>query len=54
MPDSNPDQIPRNEPLWQIALFRFLEVSWGILVALGIQWGVVWCERRFFSSTPAA
>jgi uncharacterized membrane protein YgaE (UPF0421/DUF939 family) len=28
--------IPRAEPLWEIALLRFLEVSWGILVALSV------------------
>jgi len=28
--------IPQNQPLWKVALFRFLEVSWGIAVALVI------------------
>ncbi len=26
--------IPRQEPVWQVSLLRFLEVSWGIAVAL--------------------
>ncbi len=26
--------IPQDQPLWRIALFRFLEVSWGIAIAL--------------------
>ncbi len=28
--------IPRDEAIWRIALLRFLEVSWGILVALTV------------------
>ncbi len=28
--------IPRQEPIGQVAWFRFLEVSWGIAVAVGI------------------
>lgn len=38
--------IPRNEPIWQVALFRFLEVSWGIAVALAIVFLAEWMERR--------
>jgi uncharacterized membrane protein YccC len=34
--------IPRDEPIWQIAVFRFLEVSWGIAVAIGIVSLVDW------------
>jgi uncharacterized membrane protein YccC len=34
--------IPRNEPIWQVATFRFLEVSWGIAVAVGIVYVVAW------------
>ena len=26
--------IPQHEPVWKVALFRFLEVSWGFTVAL--------------------
>jgi uncharacterized membrane protein YgaE (UPF0421/DUF939 family) len=26
--------IPHQEPVWRVALFRFLEVSWGIAVAI--------------------
>lgn len=29
--------IPLAEPIWKIALYRFLEVSWGIAVAIFIQ-----------------
>jgi uncharacterized membrane protein YgaE (UPF0421/DUF939 family) len=28
--------IPRDEAIWRIALLRFLEVSWGILIALAV------------------
>lgn len=38
--------IPKDEPLWKIALFRFLEVSWGIAVAIAVQITVNWVERR--------
>ena len=40
--------IPRNEPIWKIATFRFLEVSWGIAVAVGIVYAVDWLgiQRR--------
>ncbi len=38
--------IPRDGPIWRIALFRFLEVSWGIAVALALVWLVAWIERR--------
>jgi hypothetical protein len=26
--------IPQQQPVWKVAMFRFLEVSWGIAVAL--------------------
>jgi uncharacterized membrane protein YgaE (UPF0421/DUF939 family) len=29
--------IPRPEPIWELALSRFLEVSWGIAVAIAVQ-----------------
>ncbi|HEY2685195.1 MAG TPA: FUSC family protein [Steroidobacteraceae bacterium] len=38
--------IPRGEALWKVALFRFLEVSWGIAVAIVIQLLVDFLERR--------
>ena len=38
--------IPQSEALWKVALFRFGEVSWGIVVAVGIQLGVNWLEAR--------
>jgi uncharacterized membrane protein YgaE (UPF0421/DUF939 family) len=38
--------IPRDEAIWRIALFRFLEVSWGIAVALVIVLLVARIERR--------
>ena len=38
--------IPRDEPLWKVALFRFLEVSWGIAVAILIQLMVDFWEKR--------
>jgi len=34
--------IPRDEAIWQVALFRFLEVSWGIAVAIGIVYVEAW------------
>jgi uncharacterized membrane protein YccC len=30
--------IPQNQAVWRVALFRFLEVSWGIAVALSVAW----------------
>jgi uncharacterized membrane protein YccC len=30
--------IPQSETIWRIALFRSLEVSWGIAVAIAIAW----------------
>jgi membrane protease YdiL (CAAX protease family) len=30
--------IPQHEAVWRVALFRFLEVSWGIAVALVVVW----------------
>lgn len=38
--------IPRNEAVWKIALFRFLEVAWGIAVAVGIIAAVTRFTRR--------
>lgn len=38
--------IPRPEPIWQIALFRFLEVSWGIALAIAIEYLTRFCEQR--------
>jgi uncharacterized membrane protein YccC len=38
--------IPRDEPEWRIALFRFLEVTWGIAIAIAVQFSVGWAERR--------
>jgi uncharacterized membrane protein YgaE (UPF0421/DUF939 family) len=38
--------IPRDEPIWRVALFRFLEVSWGIAVALAVVFMAAWIERR--------
>jgi uncharacterized membrane protein YccC len=43
--------IPRDEPIWRIALFRFFEVSWGIAVALAIVLLAAWAARRFTDST---
>jgi len=42
--------IPHEEPLWRVALLRFLEVSWGIVVALavaylGTKWTAWWQAR---------
>jgi uncharacterized membrane protein YgaE (UPF0421/DUF939 family) len=39
--------IPQTEPVWRVALYRFLEVSWGIAVAVGVQSTVNWTERRW-------
>jgi hypothetical protein len=30
--------IPQSEAIWKVALFRSLEVSWGIAVAVIIVW----------------
>ena len=30
--------IPQSEAIWKVALFRSLEVSWGIAVAVAIAW----------------
>jgi uncharacterized membrane protein YccC len=30
--------IPQNEAIWRVALFRSLEVSWGIAVAVVLAW----------------
>jgi uncharacterized membrane protein YgaE (UPF0421/DUF939 family) len=38
--------IPLIEPIWRVALFRFLEVSWGIAVALAVVFLAAWIERR--------
>jgi len=38
--------IPRAEPIWKVALFRFLEVSWGIAVAVVVSSGAGWLEQR--------
>ncbi len=39
--------IPQNEPAWRVALFRFLEVSWGIAVALAIASGAAAIRRSW-------
>ncbi len=46
--------IPRDEAVWQIALFRFLEVSWGIAVAVGIVYCVDWVNPQQPPQPPAA
>jgi uncharacterized membrane protein YccC len=46
--------IPRDEAIWQIALFRFLEVSWGIAVAVGIVYFVDWVNPQEPPKPPAA
>jgi uncharacterized membrane protein YccC len=38
--------IPRDEAVWRIALFRFLEVSWGIAVGVALGWFEAWLARR--------
>lgn len=38
--------IPRAEPAWRVALFRFLEVSWGIAVALLLAAFAEWIRKR--------
>jgi len=38
--------IPRDEAVWQIALFRFLEVSWGLAVAMGIVYSMDYVGSR--------
>lgn len=39
--------VPRTEAVWRVALLRFLEVSWGIAVALAVQLGVRAGLRRW-------
>jgi uncharacterized membrane protein YccC len=41
--------IPRDEPIWKVAFFRFLEVSWGIAVAVGMVAFVDCVSRRMRS-----
>jgi uncharacterized membrane protein YccC len=38
--------IPRDEAMWKIALFRFLEVAWGIAVAVALASAVSWLLER--------
>jgi uncharacterized membrane protein YgaE (UPF0421/DUF939 family) len=42
--------IPQSEVIWKVALFRSLEVSWGIAVAVTI----VWLGTRLGSKRPPA
>jgi hypothetical protein len=42
--------IPRDEPVWRIALFRFLEVSWGIAIAVML----VMLMSRFAKRPPSS
>ena len=42
--------IPRAEPIWRIALFRFLEVSWGIAVALALAMFTEWIRKRILAN----
>ncbi len=44
--------IPLAEPIWKIALYRFLEVSWGIAVAVAIQLTVSRLSRGGGSAGP--
>jgi uncharacterized membrane protein YccC len=46
--------IPRDEPIWQVAMFRFLEVSWGIAVAVGVMYFVDWLSARRKPAAAAA
>jgi len=38
--------IPRAEPIWKVALFRFFEVSWGVAVAVVVSSAAGWLDRR--------
>jgi uncharacterized membrane protein YgaE (UPF0421/DUF939 family) len=38
--------IPQSETIWKVALFRSLEVSWGVAVAVGIAWLAPKLRRR--------
>ena len=42
--------IPRSNPAWIVAVHRFVEVSVGILVALGVT--AVWPEQQLESAQP--
>jgi uncharacterized membrane protein YgaE (UPF0421/DUF939 family) len=42
--------FPRPEPIWQIALSRFLEVCWGIAIAIAVHL----CSRHLQRQLPAA
>jgi uncharacterized membrane protein YccC len=46
--------IPRNEPIWRIALFRFMEVSWGIAVALAVVYLTAWLLQRLHPSATGS
>jgi len=37
--------IPRQDAIWKVVLFRFLEVSWGIAVAIIVAWLAVAVRR---------
>lgn len=38
--------IPQSEAIWKVALFRSLEVSWGIAVAITVAWLAAKLGRR--------
>jgi len=44
--------IPRPEPIWQTALFRFLEVSWGIALAIAVEFLTRFGEQRLAQRAP--
>jgi hypothetical protein len=49
---SNIVLIPRSAPAWTIALHRFLELSFGIIVALAVV--ALWPEERRLSPHSTA
>ena len=42
--------IPRDEAIWRIAFFRFLEVSWGIAVAMVLALFAEWIRKRILAN----
>ena len=42
--------IPHTESIWRVALFRFLEVSWGIAIALALALFAQWIKKRILAN----
>lgn len=42
--------IPHTDSIWRVALFRFLEVSWGIAIALALALFAEWIKKRILAN----